>query len=414
MRNVPKLRFKEFTDELREVKFKDFLNERKNIATDNEELYSLTIEKGVTPKEERYEREFLVNNEKEAYKIVLKNDFVYNPMNIRFGAVAQFIENKNVKVSKYYNIFYCNNCINSYFFEKFIKTKRMFDLYNKLATGSLNEKKRLHFTDFLEIKQPFPSLEEQEKIGDFLLNVDKKISITEEKLSLFEEYKKGIMQKIFNQELRFKDSEGNDYPEWEEKEVRNLVKDKIIEKPLDGNHGSLHPTSSDYVLSGIPFIMANDINKNSIDLKECKKISKEQAKTLQKGFSKEGDILLTHKGSIGRTCIVPKLETDYIILTPQVTYYRILNNRILINKYLKSYFESPNFVKILEVISSSGTRPYIGITEQLELKIQLPCLEEQEKIANFLSSIDNKIDNLTSELEDLKEFKKGLLQQMFV
>ena len=77
MRNVPKLRFKEFTDELREVKFKDFLNERKNIATDNEELYSLTIEKGVTPKEERYEREFLVNNEKEAYKIVLKNDFVY-------------------------------------------------------------------------------------------------------------------------------------------------------------------------------------------------------------------------------------------------------------------------------------------------------------------------------------------------
>ena len=225
MRNVPKLRFKEFTDELREVKFKDFLNERKNIATDNEELYSLTIEKGVTPKEERYEREFLVNNEKEAYKIVLKNDFVYNPMNIRFGAVAQFIENKNVKVSKYYNIFYCNNCINSYFFEKFIKTKRMFDLYNKLATGSLNEKKRLHFTDFLEIKQPFPSLEEQEKIGDFLLNVDKKISITEEKLSLFEEYKKGIMQKIFNQELRFKDANGNDYPEWEEKKLGELLEE---------------------------------------------------------------------------------------------------------------------------------------------------------------------------------------------
>lgn len=225
MRNVPKLRFKEFTDELREVKFKDFLNERKNIATDNEELYSLTIEKGVTPKEERYEREFLVNNEKEAYKIVLKNDFVYNPMNIRFGAVAQFIENKNVKVSKYYNIFYCNNCINSYFFEKFIKTKRMFDLYNKLATGSLNEKKRLHFTDFLEIKQPFPSLEEQEKIGDFLLNIDKKISITEEKLNLFKEYKKGIMQKIFNQELRFKDEKGNDYPEWEEKRLGELLEE---------------------------------------------------------------------------------------------------------------------------------------------------------------------------------------------
>ena len=183
--------------EWEEKSFKDILIERKDIATDNEELYSLTIEKGVTPKEERYERDFLVNDEKEAYKIVLKNDFVYNPMNIRFGAVAQFIENKPVKVSKYYNIFYSNDYVNSYFFEKFIKTKRMFDLYNKLATGSLNEKKRLHFTDFLEIKQSFPCLEEQQKIANFLSSIDNKIDSLATELEDLKEFKKGLLQQMF-------------------------------------------------------------------------------------------------------------------------------------------------------------------------------------------------------------------------
>ena len=420
MRNVPKLRFKEFSEEWKEKKFKDLVLLQRGSSPRPIVKYITTsldgvnwIKIGDTNKENRFITSTSEKITKEGAKksrevkkgeIILSNSMSYGrPFILKIDG---YIHDGWFVLRNY------EENLNKEFLCQLLGSEIVQKQYKKLAAGGVVENISSELVNAIIIN--LPNLEEQEKIADFLSSIDKKISITEEKLDLFKDYKKGIMQKIFNQELRFKDSEGNDYPEWEEKEVRNLVKDKIIEKPLDGNHGSLHPTSSDYVLSGIPFIMANDINKNSIDLKECKKISKEQAKTLQKGFSKEGDILLTHKGSIGRTCIVPKLETDYIILTPQVTYYRILNNRILINKYLKSYFESPNFVKILEVISSSGTRPYIGITEQLELKIQLPCLEEQEKIANFLSSIDNKIDNLTSELEDLKEFKKGLLQQMFV
>lgn len=95
---------------------------------------------------------------------------------------------------------------------------------------------------------------------------------------------------------------------WEECYIKDLVKNKIIEKPLDGNHGNLHPTSSDYIEKGIPFIMANDIINDRIDFKNCKKISKNLAQTLQKGFAKTNDVLLTHKGTLGRTCIVPELK----------------------------------------------------------------------------------------------------------
>lgn len=200
---------------------------------------------------------------------------------------------------------------------------------------------------------------------------------------------------------------------WEECYIKDLVKNKIIEKPLDGNHGNLHPTSSDYIEKGIPFIMANDIINDRIDFKNCKKISKNLAQTLQKGFAKTNDVLLTHKGTLGRTCIVPELNYDYIILTPQVTYYRIIIKEKLKNTFLKNYFNSNEFVKNLVKIGASGTRPYIGILEQLNLKIAFPSIQEQEKIANFLSSIDKKISLIEEKLELFRDYKKGVMQKIF-
>ena len=105
---------------------------------------------------------------------------------------------------------------------------------------------------------------------------------------------------------------------WKEYTVQELIDLGMIEEPLDGNHGSMHPKASDYVDSGVPFIMANNIINGVVDLDGCAFITEEQANTLRKGFAEPGDVLLTHKATIGRTAIVPnKYET--IILTPQVT-----------------------------------------------------------------------------------------------
>lgn len=177
---------------------------------------------------------------------------------------------------------------------------------------------------------------------------------------------------------------------WKEYTVQELIDLEMIDEPLDGNHGSIHPKATDYVSSGVPFIMANNLINGVIDFKGCAFISERQAKTLRKGFAKPGDVLLTHKATIGRTAIVTN-EYETVILTPQVTYYRIKSG--IDNRYLKYYFDSPNFQTILNNWAGSGsTRAYLGITAQHKLPIILPPFVEQKKIASILKSLDDKIE----------------------
>lgn len=202
---------------------------------------------------------------------------------------------------------------------------------------------------------------------------------------------------------------------WNIYTVDELVKEKILDKPLDGNHGSIHPTQKDFVEYGIPFIMASDIKNNNIDYSTCKFITEEQSKTLKKGFAKEGDVLLTHKATIGRTCIVKDLNTPYIVLTPQVTYYRILDNTKLNNEFLKYYFLFDKFSELLNNWSQSGsTRAYIGITAQGKLPIIVPPLKEQEKIVDILSSLDDKIELNNEMNKTLEEMAQSIFKRWFI
>jgi len=203
--------------------------------------------------------------------------------------------------------------------------------------------------------------------------------------------------------------------DWLELTVNELVEMDIIYKPLDGNHGNIHPKGSDFVKSGIPFIMASDIKNGKVDILNCSFISQEQANALQKGFSITNDVLLTHKASLGRTAIVGNLKIPYIMLTPQVTYYRVKDYTKLSNVYLKYFFDSPAFQGVLENHGNSGsTRAYVGITAQRELPILLPDIEIQYAIASVLSSLDDKIDLLHRQNATLEKMAETLFKQWFV
>ena len=193
-----------------------------------------------------------------------------------------------------------------------------------------------------------------------------------------------------------------------------LIARQIIEPPIDGNHGEKHPTSDDYVASGIPFLMASNIVDGRADLEHCKYISPKTAGGLTKGFAKNGDVLLTHKATVGSTAILDNLVTEYAVLTPQVTYYRVIDDGKLYSGYLKGYFDSDVFQKAILKIAGQSTRNYVGITAQHDLPFILPSLEEQRLIADFLSDFDEAIAAAKKELELWKELKKGLLQQMFI
>src|SRR4051794_17567075 len=100
--------------------------------------------------------------------------------------------------------------------------------------------------------------------------------------------------------------------EWPIFTVQQLIAAGVLERPMDGNHGSIHPKTADFVRSGIPFIMASDLKGGRVDLEHCSFISEEQASRLAKGFSKPGDVLLSHKATIGRTAIVQENQFPYI------------------------------------------------------------------------------------------------------
>ena len=200
--------------------------------------------------------------------------------------------------------------------------------------------------------------------------------------------------------------------DWDVVSVKQLVEEEILEKPLDGNHGNIHPKSSDYVGYGIPFVMANNFVNGEVDLNGCKFITKERADRLQKGFAVTGDILLTHKGTVGSTAIVGELNTDYIMLTPQVTYYRVRDANRLDNRFLRHYFDSSRFQSLFASLAGGGTRAYLGIVKQLDLPIIKPPVAEQRAIAKTLCDVDALLVTLDQMIAKKRDLKQAAMQQL--
>lgn len=198
--------------------------------------------------------------------------------------------------------------------------------------------------------------------------------------------------------------------EWDFVKINELKKSGKIIEIQDGNHGNAHPTEQDFSNQGIPFITADCISKNKIDFSICKYLPNSFLKKLRIGFSKNNDVLLSHKGSIGFTTIVDS-QYDTIILSPQVTYYRV-SEEILPN-YLHYVFQSTMFKKQLKIFASQSTRDYVGITNQGKLSIPLPKkVQEQKEICDIIKNIDLKIDILKLKKSKLNWILKGVMQKL--
>jgi type I restriction enzyme S subunit len=197
--------------------------------------------------------------------------------------------------------------------------------------------------------------------------------------------------------------------------VKDLVHRGILERPIDGNHGEIHPKSEDFVEDGVPFIMASDLRAGYVDYEGCAHITERQAEGLRKGFAQNGDVLLTHKATIGETAIVDYEKHPYVMLTPQVTYYRVKDREILNHRYLKHYFDSSLFQQTLHMLASSGsTRAYLGITEQQRLPVILPPPGKQKKIAAILSAYDDLIANNQRRIALLETMAEEIYREWFV
>ncbi|MHA4766753.1 restriction endonuclease subunit S [Bacillus altitudinis] len=269
---------------------------------------------------------------------------------------------------------------------------------------------------------PCAPLPEQKAIAGILFKVDKAIEAVEKSMKAAENLKRSLMQNFLTGKLKpdgtwrseeemFMTKYGFAPKSWRYCQIKDLIKDEYIIGVQDGNHGESHPVSSEFVEEGIPFVMASDISEGFIDIKNCKKISKDRADKLRIGFAKTGDVLLSHKASVGYTCIVENAD-PYVMLTPQVTYYRV-DPRKLIPEYLKLFFQTYSFQCIFEGLAKQSTRNYMGITNQKKMWIYLPDnVKEQQQVVVPIIQVDNQILNKKSKIQALQTLKKSLVQNL--
>ncbi len=397
---VPKLRFPEFTEDWKVDSLKNYIEERKEKGKIEYPLYSLTIEDGIIPKSKRYEREHLVSDVNDAYKIMFENDFAFNPMNLRFGALKRHKSTFLVNVSKYYNVFYCTKLAEPNFFEYYLTTYNMIQYYNKMATGSLEEKKRVHYLDFVNFKIPIPKKTEQQKIANFLTSVDERIQTLEKKKSLLEQYKKGVMQKIFKQEIRFKDENGEEFPEW------GLVKLKEVFK-----RSKLKNTDEK-----VKYVLTNSATKGIISQNDYFDKDIANQNNLQGYYIVEKDDFI-YNPRISQSAPVGPFKRNKLAQGVMSPLYTVLTPQKGNLEFFEFYFGTTLWHKYMKAIANYGARHdrmNITMTDFENLPIPYPSLEEQTKIANFLSAIDKNIAVVNDKIEHTKNYKKGLLQQMFV
>ena len=195
----PEIRFKGFTEAWEQRKLGEVFEQTTNLVSPNEdeiELWSLTVEDGLTPKSERYNREFLVKKDNN-FKEVRPGDIVYNPMNMTLGAVGYNGMAKSVAVSGYYTTMITKKGYDAYYINTWLKSPQAILLYKTYATGSLIEKQRVQFPTLSIIPAAFPNYDEQTKIGQYFESLDNLITLHQRKCDTLKELKKYMLQNMF-------------------------------------------------------------------------------------------------------------------------------------------------------------------------------------------------------------------------
>ena len=242
----------------------------------------------------------------------------------------------------------------------------------------------------------FPSLPEQQKIAEFLSTINTVIEKQKETVSAWEERKKGVMQKLFSQEVRFKADDGSEFPEWEEKKLGE------VGDIMTGNTPSTK--QEDYYGGCYLWVTPTDIT-------DSREVSATAKKLTELGYTvarhiPANSVLVTCIASIGKNAIIRENGscnqqinsiTPYNDYSVEFVYYLICQNE-----------------RLLHANAGTGGMEILNKDSFSKIKMSFPCLAEQQKIADCLSSLDEVIERQEATLAAWEELKKGLLQQMFV
>lgn len=376
IQKIPKLRFSEFSEEWEEKRLVDVFDNSRNKGNSELPIFSVTINNGLVSRDSLGRKIANASNPNDNLYVGRKY-LVYNMMRMWQGAVG--IAEQECMVSPAYVALKPKSNINSSFFIYYFERDRSLYLFESYSYGLTSDRLRLYYKDFGQIKFFKPTFSEQKKITNFLTSADNWIENLKAQKEKLEKYKKGIMQKIFSQEIRFKDENGKDFGEWEEKKLGEVCEKKsssISANSLNNNFGGYKI----YGASG-----------------EFKKVDFYQEEKACISIVKDG-------AGVGRVLICEP-KSSVLGTLDKIKPIKNINLYFLYCFLLQFRFEK---------YITGSTIPHIYFKDYKKIKINLPSQSEQQKIANFFTSIDNLIEAKNKQIEKSEEWKKGLMQELFV
>ncbi|ABK89599.1 restriction endonuclease subunit S [Francisella tularensis subsp. novicida] len=399
-KKVPKLRFKEFSGEWEENNIKALTSLLKDGSHGthkeaSESDYLLLSAKNITNGSINvYEDDRRISEEdyRQIYRNyhLQKDDLVLTIVGT-IGRSALVKEIDKIAFQRSVAFFRFKNHNSKFVYQLFNTPKFLNELDRRKVVSA---QPGIYLGDLAKIKLTLPSKQEQQKIADCLSTWDDSIENLKSLIENKKLYKKGMMQKLFSQEIRFKADNGSDFPEWVEKRLGDVG--TVIT-------GKTPSTSNTELWNGnIEFITPTDIEGAKYQTRTSRTVT-EQTKM---NILPIGTIVYTCIGSIGKM----SLST-----LPSITNQQI--NSLIVNEQNNNefvYYSLLNLTPYIQSTQANTTLPIINKTEFSKFKIKVPCLAEQTKIANFLSCLDDEIELLEQELEQLQLQKKGLMQGMFV
>lgn len=387
---IPKRRFKEFenADAWEKRKLGEVFEqtvEYVNPKLENIELWSVTVESGLTPKTERYNREALVKKE-DKFKLVHPGDVVYNPMNLTIGAVGMNQHNDSIAVSGYYVTMRLRENFNGFYFFEWMSSDRAMNLFRNHATGSLIEKQRVQFPTLSNISAYVPEFFEQKDIGHFFQRLDKLITLHQRKLQKLEEIKSGYLNEMFptvgesEPKRRFPEFSSS----WEKCTLSSLLQyeqpTKYLVQSTDYNDRGDIPV----LTAGQSFILGYTNELDGI-----------------KYATKDNPVIIFDDFTTGSHYV------DFPFKVKSSALKILSVNRETDDFYFLNYV-----LRNIKFVPQNHERHWISKFSKFEVLI--PEAKEQKKIGSFFRNLDQTILAQKQKIKKMKELKDSYLNEIFV
>lgn len=400
MKRVPKLRFPEFTDDWEQRKLDEVVERitRKNENLESTLPLTISAQYGLIDQNEFFDKR-IASKDVSGYYLIRKGEFAYNKStssDAPWGAIKRLDRYENGVLSTLYIVFKIldEDKTSSDYLATYYSTELWHKGVQAIAAEGARNHGLLNITpaDFFKTDLMLPTnISEQQKIGAYFKQLDHLITLHQRKLEKLKELRKGVMKKLFSQEVRFKADDGSEFPDWEEKKLGDDV--QFINGRAYKQDELLN--SGKYLVLRVGNLFTNDSYYYSdLELDNDK-------------YIENGDLIYAWSATFGpRIYYGEKCIYHYHI-------WKLKFDENIISKIFLNYYLLYDVEKIKSQ-RTGGTMVHITKNAMEHRELQFPCLAEQQKIADCLSTLDDVIEKQKATLAAWEELKKGLLQQMFV